>query len=139
MGASYWQISSNPNNIYYTLGNVGIATSTPAYPLDVNGVARVSAIYNTSDPRIKYNVEHLNDEYSVDNLHPVKYDNILTGKKEIGLLSNEVEEVYPLLVNGVRDDPNHFQSVNYLGIIGILIKEVKELKQKVKELSGEKI
>lgn len=136
LGSSYWQISANPNNIYYSLGNVGIATSTPAYPLDVNGIARVSAIYNTSDPRIKTNIEPLDDHYVVDNLHPVVYENMISHKSEIGLLSNEVEEVYPFLVNGVRDDPLHYQSVNYIGIIGILIKEVKLLKQQVRELQN---
>ena len=102
----------------------------------MNGIARVSAIYNTSDPRIKTNIEPLNDDYTVDNLHPVIYDNIISQRSEIGLLSNEVEEVFPFLVNGVRNDPAHYQSVNYIGIIGILIKEVKILKKQVQELQN---
>jgi hypothetical protein len=32
---------SNPDNIYYPLGNVGIGTSTPGYALDVNGNVNV--------------------------------------------------------------------------------------------------
>lgn len=43
-GDSLWQISeSNQNNIFYSLGNVGVGTSNPATKLDVDGEIRSAA------------------------------------------------------------------------------------------------
>jgi hypothetical protein len=40
---------------------------------------------------------------------------------------------YPFLVNGTKDG-EQFQSVNYTGLIGILTKEIQEIKERVKIL-----
>ena len=71
--------------------------------------------------------------FTVDNLNPVTYNNINLGKQDIGLIAHELQYVYPFLVNGDKDGEN-LQSVNYTGIIGILIKEIQELKKDVKFL-----
>ena len=55
-------------------------------------------------------------------------------KKDVGLIAHEVQEIYPFLVNGIKNDPNTNQSINYIGLIGILIKEVQELKKRVSNL-----
>jgi len=39
-GTGYW--TETGSDIYYTTGNVGVGTATPAYPLDVTGRIRVS-------------------------------------------------------------------------------------------------
>jgi hypothetical protein len=41
--------------------------------------------------------------------------------------------VYPFLVTGEKDGEN-LQSVNYTGLIAILIKEIQDLKERVKKL-----
>jgi flagellar biosynthesis chaperone FliJ len=53
-------------------------------------------------------------------------------KLQIGFIAHEVQEFYPFLVNGNKDGPNT-QSINYTGFIGILTKEIQELKKKVLE------
>jgi hypothetical protein len=96
-------------------------------------------MYTSSDYRIKRNIIGLNDDYIVDNLNPVTYNNILLNdKQDIGLIAHELQEYYPFLVNGEKDDDRMYQNVNYVGIIGILIKEVKKLKEEIK-LIKEKI
>jgi len=40
-GSSPWTMLVN--DIYYTTGNVGIGTTTPAYPLDVNGTVNATS------------------------------------------------------------------------------------------------
>jgi hypothetical protein len=72
---------------------------------------------------------------TIDNLRPVSYKNIKIGKQDIGLIAHELQEVYPFLVTGEKDGEN-LQSVNYIGLIGILIKEIKELKSEVKILKS---
>jgi hypothetical protein len=51
----------------------------------------------------------------------------------MGLIAHELQEVYPFLVNGTKDNET-YQTINYMGLIALLIKETKELKQNVKEL-----
>jgi hypothetical protein len=46
-----------------------------------------------------------------------------------------LQEHYPFLVEGEKDGSN-MQTVNYIGLIGILIKETQELKKRVKYLES---
>ena len=66
-------------------------------------------------------------------LNPIKFTNKNTGKTDIGLIAHELQEFYPELVTG-EFDGEQLQSINYQGLIGILIQEIKSLKQEVKEL-----
>jgi hypothetical protein len=66
----------------------------------------------------------------VDVLKPVSYLNTQLGKPDIGFIAHEVQEHYPYLVNGEKDG-KEMQTLNYTGIIGILTKEIQELKKKV--------
>jgi hypothetical protein len=125
-------------------GNVGINTRTPTATLDVSGSVNVSVnltakgnieatSYNaTSDYREKMNVIPLNRSFTVDVLNPVTYNLKSSGKQDVGFIAHEVQEFYPFLVNGVKDGPST-QSLNYTGLIGILTKEIKDLKAKVQE------
>jgi hypothetical protein len=73
---------------------------------------------------------------TVDNLKPVSYTNILTNKQDIGLIAHELQEYYPFLVEGEKDGEKN-QSVNYIGLIGILINEIKGLKREISFIKEE--
>jgi hypothetical protein len=88
-----------------------------------------------SDYRIKDNIKLLDKNFNIDNLKPVTYINKLTLKNDIGFLAHEVQEIFPLLVSGEKDG-DIFQSINYIGIIPILVKELQELKYKIKSLEN---
>jgi hypothetical protein len=95
----------------------------------------------TSDYRIKddvYSLHDLNGQFTVDKLKPVTYYNNQTKKQDIGLVAHELQEEYPFLVNGEKDGEN-YQSVNYNGLIGILIKEIQELKTRIALLEQKNI
>jgi hypothetical protein len=104
---------------------------------DLNIIYNCTALTFTtpSDYRIKENVITIknNPNFTIDNLRPVTYKNILSGNQDIGLIAHELQEQYPFLVIGEKDGPEN-QSVNYTGLIPILIKEIKELKERVKML-----
>lgn len=88
-----------------------------------------AASYNaTSDYRIKDNVRNLDEQDTISNLRPVKYLNKQTNKQDFGLIAHELQAEYPDLVSGEKDG-QELQSVNYIGLISILIKEVQELKR----------
>ena len=63
--------------------------------------------------------------------------NTQTSKQDIGLIAHELQQYYPELVMGEKDGA-YYQSVNYTGLIPILIKEIKELKNEVKILKERK-
>jgi hypothetical protein len=113
------------------VGIGGVYNLTAGYALDVNGNLNVSGTTsNVSDYRIKENVTNLNETFSVDKLRPVTYFNKITDKQDTGLIADELQEIYSFLVNGEKDGL-YFQSVNYIGLIPILIKEIQELKKKM--------
>ena len=135
------QNGPNPLLLNTTGGYVGIGTSSPAYEFDVSGNIRATNQINagtfnaTSDYRIKENICLLNHIYNVDGLRPVSFYNKMTHKDDIGFIAHEVQELFPQLVNGVKDGQEN-QVLNYLGIIGILVKEVQDLKQENILLKG---
>jgi hypothetical protein len=121
-------------------GNVGIGTTAPAYTLDVSGTGRFTGQLNalsfnaTSDYRIKDDIHSLfNTEVTVDNLNPIRYFNNQSKQLDIGFLAHEVQEHYPYLVTGEKDG-EQMQTLNYIGLIGILVKEIQELKSHIKKL-----
>ena len=93
-----------------------------------------AATFNaTSDYRIKENIETLDlNIYKTDNLRPVSYLNKLNNKYSLGLIAHELQEHYSFLVDGDKDG-ERTQSVDYIGLIAILIKEIQELKSVLKK------
>jgi len=132
-------VDMNTNTRFYiapNTGNIGIGTNEPNYLLDVNGEVNASAYNNPSDYRIKENIVSLNEKYIVDNLRPVTYFNTKLDKQDVGLIAHELQEIYPELVTGEKDGEN-LQSVNYTGLIPILIKEIQDLKKNNIELTNQ--
>jgi hypothetical protein len=104
--------------------------------LIVSGTVTSTSFNATSDYRIKANVDVLNNTYVVDYLKPVTYYNTHINKQDIGFIAHEVQEQFPFLVNGIKDD-TEYQTLNYTGFIGILTKEIQELKKEIKEIKQE--
>ena len=98
--------------------------------VDVSGVNVGGAVTTTSDYRIKSGVIDLDGTYNVDQLVPIQYDNTLTNTHDFGLIAHELQSVYPYLVTGEKDGPE-YQRVHYNGLIGVLVKEVQDLKRRV--------
>jgi hypothetical protein len=115
------------------LGTDAETVYIPGALLDVSGSVIATAFTQSSDYRIKEVLKELDDDFVVDDLVPIFYTNKKTNKQDIGFIAHELQEVYPFLVEGEKDGEK-LQSVNYIGLIGILIKEVKELKEKVRHL-----
>jgi hypothetical protein len=118
--ASQW--TTTGTNISYDAGNISTTKTITA------------ATFNTtSDYRVKENVETLDlNVYRTDHLRPVSYLNKLSNKYSLGLIAHELQEQYSFLVDGEKDGEK-IQSVDYIGIIAILIKEIQELKNILKK------
>jgi predicted acyltransferase (DUF342 family) len=90
----------------------------------------------TSDYRIKDFTKELNTNHIVDNIRPIEYVNTILNKKDLGILAHELQEIYPFLVTGEKDG-KELQTVNYNGIIALLVNEVKNLKKEFKIIKNE--
>jgi hypothetical protein len=101
----------------------------------ITGNCYASAFYATSDYRIKENVTSIPVNININNLNPIIFKNKVTHKNDIGFLAHEVKEYFPYLVDGEKDGEK-YQTVNYSGLIGLIVKELQDLKQENKMLKS---
>jgi len=117
-------------------GSVGIGTTNPTSKLHVIGDAYVSGILtvadinSTSDIRYKENIQPIPDAVEkVLQLNGVTFDWKKSKTSSAGVIAQEVEKILPSLISG--DEP---KTVNYNGIIGLLVEAVKELSYEIEML-----
>ena len=101
--------------------------------MQVNGSLQATTVSTLSDIRIKSNVQPLSPDMTVDALRPVTYFNNQTQRPDMGLIAHEVQAVYPMLVTG-SSDSDTMQSINYQGLIPVLIQEIQQLKRDIQQL-----
>ena len=136
--------SSNFANMSIFKSNVSIGTDSTFTDVILNvsgniecsGMLKTDEIAISSDYRIKSNVQSLDETYVVDDLKPVIYNKYDKKQKEIGFLAHELQDIYPDLVTGCKDDEDNMQKINYTSIIGILVNEIQNLKKRVEILEG---
>jgi hypothetical protein len=123
--------------VYNTSSNcLGIGSLTPTSKLDIIGDVRVSGIVtagdfnSSSDIKLKTNIQTIaNPIKKVLQINGVSFNWKESGKATMGVIAQEVEAVLPELVSDT--DP---KSVNYNGLIGLLIECVKDQQRQIDEL-----
>jgi len=109
----------------------------PAATGDSLRVAGDVVAFYSSDERLKNNIKPIDNALSkVCSLsgNTFEWNEIShkeTGKSDIGVVAQEVEEVFPEIVN-TRD--NGYKAVDYQKLSAVLIEAVKELKEEIDEL-----
>jgi hypothetical protein len=127
LGANNLTVDTNVLFVGATNDRVGIGTTAPAYKLDVLG-----DINSSSDINLKENVKTIgNSLETINSLRGVSFDWKKDGRSSYGIIAQELEEVLPELVKN-----GEVKSVNYNGLIGVLIEAIKELKAEVEELKS---
>jgi hypothetical protein len=89
----------------------------------------------TSAERFKTNIQSI--EPQLDNilkLNPVTFDWIENEREDIGLIAEQVNEIYPEFVG--RNPAGEIQGIKYSKLTTILIKSIQELKQEVETLKA---
>ena len=116
----------------YVAGNSSlVGTITCTGLLTANGGVNASVVQTTSDARLKENVETLNNAVNtVSLLRGVSFTR--NGKKEIGLIAQEVEAILPEVVGETSDG---FKTVGYQNIVGLLIEAIKEQQKVINSLN----
>jgi uncharacterized lipoprotein YehR (DUF1307 family) len=132
-GEPYVPVDNGDNTIMIVNNNVGIGTvplQNSPYKLDVVGDIRANNFVQTSDYRCKKNIESIHNVLeSVNSLRPVSYltlDQQSTDKKSYGFIAQELNELFPNIVNEPKDN-NDFYSIKYVSMIPLLVKSIQEL------------
>jgi hypothetical protein len=99
--------------------------------LRASGQITAASFNSTSDYRIKSNIIPLSDcSFEIGALNPVTYHNTVTDREDIGFIAHEIQTHFPFLVTGEKDG-DAIQTVNYTGLIGLLVHELQQLKKNV--------
>jgi hypothetical protein len=120
-GGWRWQFVDGGNNEYFGVD----------YPS--GNLIALGTITEQSSLRYKENIinlESITDK--VDRLRPVRYNKIGNTNTEIGLIAEEVAEVFPEFVNYNAD--GEAESLNYTRLSVVLLQTVKELSDKINKL-----
>jgi len=111
----------------FSVGSISCANVTATFTVE-------AADFNsTSDENLKSNIETVQNP--LDTLHQLRgvtFDWKTTNKPSVGVIAQEIEQVLPQLVN-----EGEHKSVNYNGLIGVLIEAVKELSAEVEDLKSQ--
>lgn len=135
-GATYWlvgalQTGTNPLGGFYNHATASVAMSLNGTTNAATFISSVTAtdFIISSDARLKDNVRRLEHTgYTIEHLNGYSFDLKTTGKKSIGFIAQEVQQVLPELVHENEDG---FLAVSYSQVVAVLVEEVKSLRARV--------
>lgn len=128
------------NGLIVEFGKVGIGAISPSYKLQVGNSGDGSSVgsnafFYISDAKFKDNIVTL--ENALDNvlkLRGVSYTWKNGGARDIGVVAQEVEKIYPEAVNTAA---NGDKSVDYGHLVGPLIEAIKSQQTEIDALKAE--
>ena len=124
--------------------NSGIASGSSGYYVCVTNDSNKEFNYGSScsisDIRLKTNIEYLETASSLQgvlSLQGIRYnwkDNGRGSQKEIGLIAQDVERVFP---EAVTNNSSGYKTLNYESLMGPLVESIKALKASNDNLAAE--
>jgi hypothetical protein len=137
-------INSIDKKIYVRDGSNVVVVATGSQTLDTTlgfgntsslgmsvGVVTATDFNSASDIRLKENIQKIDNPIDkIVKIDGVRFDWKSDNKPSMGVIAQNIEEVLPELVNGEDS-----KSVNYNGIIGLLIECVKTQQEQIDELN----
>lgn len=125
-------VNASTNNVGDTLVARDSSGDFTAGTINCSFLNATFDINSASDINLKKNIETIkNPLNTVLKLRGVSFDWKQTGDKSYGIIAQELEKVLPELVK-----TKEIKSVNYNGLIGVLIEAIKELSTQVEELKN---
>jgi len=123
--------------LYINTGSI-LSANTSNTKLTYNpstGALSATSHISTSDETLKINVTPIENALSiVNNLDGVQFNWKENGLPSAGLIAQQVEKYMPELV----ETANGFKSLNYSGIIGLLVQAIKEQQIQIDALTKKK-
>ena len=138
-GGLYHQGSSSWRWYYAQAhGCIGLngSTTSSSYGCYITGSVYTTGSYNSSDIRLKENIETIDSAIDkVMKMRGVYFDWINKEKgegRQVGVIAQEMNEVLPEAVIHAKDIDEY--TVDYAKITGVLIEAIKDLKNEINEL-----
>jgi hypothetical protein len=138
VGTDAFWIDASPFNIGLldigdlSVTNLTVINNTTVGNVNSSGIITAVDFNSTSDQNLKTNIQTVENALeTVNSLRGVSFDWKETGKSSYGVIAQELEVVLPQLVSNTE-----IKTVNYNGIIGVLIEAIKELKVEIEELKN---
>jgi hypothetical protein len=134
---------SNTGAVYATVYYDKASTTRYVDPGSTGDSIRVSGdvvAYYSSDKRLKNNIKPIDKALDkVNSISGVTFEwneksHKQTGKKDIGVIAQEVEEILPEVV---ETRTNGYKAVDYQKLTALLIESVKELTKEVQDLKSQ--
>jgi hypothetical protein len=133
-------VSNTVANWVYKKLSSGLLVQTPQSQkipvLITSDLIVTGSLYNTSDERLKENIYEVDIE-CVDNLltlNPLifSYKNDVKRKKHYGILAQDIEKVFPELVE--NNNISGYKTVNYQELIPLMLAKMKKMQSEIDEL-----
>lgn len=131
-GNDFSSVGSGNNTIEIN-GSIGTITAKGAIT-SIEGQIEGLSFNATSDERLKTNIQTLNYHDSILDVPVREYDWKATGKHAIGFVAQELQKVYPELVD---EGENGILSIKETKLVYLLMEEVKKLKEEIENLKKE--
>ena len=118
-------------------GDVGIGTMFPSAKLEVAGAVKATSFVQTSDQRLKKNIETVEDPLNiVSQLRGVTFEwnggeadsSRYPEGRQLGFVAQEVEQILPEIVHMGEDG---YRSVDYSKVVAVLVEAVKEQNEQI--------
>jgi hypothetical protein len=117
----------------------GLLVQTPANQkipvLITSDLVITGSLYNTSDVRLKENITEIStakmDDLFTLNPFIFTYKNDQTKKTHYGVLAQDVEKVFPELV---ENNMSGYKTVNYQELVPLMLAKMKNMQEQIDEL-----
>jgi len=135
-------VAITTNSTYYPLFVSGVGTVSPYITTTSNyftfnpstGTLTAADFNSTSDFNLKDNIQKIDDSLSkVLKINGVSFNWKSNNEKSAGVIAQEVEKVMPEIV---KTNEGH-KTLNYNGLIGLLVEAVKEQQEQINTLKME--
>ena len=124
--------TTNPTSNLTVQGNISVSGfSTFSGNVFVSGIITATDFNSASDIRLKENIQKIDNPIDkIIRIEGVTFDWKTNNKSSMGVIAQNIEKVLPQLVHGEDS-----KTVNYNGIIGLLIECVKTQQEQIDNLN----
>lgn len=128
-GTHYLTMSTSLTGVFTN----AVVSNSKLYFLPNSGTLNATVFNTLSDVSFKSNVQTITNALDkIDLIRGVEFTWIHNGQPTAGVIAQELENTFPALVQTHND----VKSVNYNGLLAVVIESIKSLKKEIQQIKG---